>query len=216
MGGPGSTRWGQHVRRRTVNEVTAFVARTLARELRLPAVVGARTVEVERGSLRGKLVRYVIDLEAVAQPQGRGAVRWWCRCGECGVLRRALYARPDESRVSCRECRNLAYQSQRLARYQRLTYRAQCIARTLGALDRWPAAVLRAAAEATGAAEPDIVDVEMVADGVIPKRPRGMHRRTYRQRRAALQRVLDARDEIMAEDFADLLAGIGSTRSARQ
>jgi hypothetical protein len=115
-----------------------------------------------------------------------------------------------------RECRNLAYTSQRLARYQRLTYRAQRIGRALGALDRWPAAVLRAAAEATGAAEPDIVDVEMVADGVIPKRPPGMHRRTYRQRRAGLHRVLDARDEIMVEDFADLLAGIGPTRSARQ
>jgi len=203
------------VRRRTVNEVTAFRARALARELRLPAVAGTWTVEVERGGMRGALRRYVVELEAVVQPKG-GGVRWWCRCKRCGVRRLALYAKPGESEVSCRACWKLSYQSQRLARYNRLTYRAQCIARTLGALDRWPAAVLRAAAEATGAAEPDIVDVEMVADGVIPKRPRGMHRRTYRQRRAALQRVLDARDEIMAEDFADLLAGIGSTRSARQ
>ena len=212
MGGYGSTRWGGHVRRCTVEDALALEARVLARELRLPAVVGSRTVEVERGRLRGALRRYVVELEAVAQPSG-GGVRWWCRCAQCGVLRRALYAKPGQPDAKCRECWDLAYESQRLARDKRLARRARALARTLGAWDVLAAAFARAAAQATGAAVPEIVDVAMAAeDGIVPKRPRGMHRITYRVLRAELQRVLDARDSIMYEDLKKLRDQIRSPR----
>lgn len=167
MGGLGSTRWRGHRRRRTVDEVLAFpvsVLASYARHFPTPPGPGRRSAEL-RASAAWGLVHASVTVEAAAQPFG--GVRWWWRCGGCDRRRRALYAVQAHCVVRCRVCLGLAYSSQQLAPLDRLAHRAYGLALRLGATEFIPAPHARP-----------------------PARPAGMHRRTYRARRAQLDMVL--------------------------
>ena len=199
MGGSGSTRWGGHVRRRTIGEQTiALHVPTLARALAEPAeqwgtfgglgaaratwTLGADDASGRRvlslayafgwGGEPPRDVRDALTLEAVPQPFG--GVRWWFRCPSCRRRRVALYVVPVLHRFRCRRCTGLAYYSQRCDHLGRLELTMQRIARRLG--DPVPNAL------------PD-----------LPPKPPRMHWRTY-------QRHVDAVDAAGAAHLADGMA----------
>jgi hypothetical protein len=120
----------------------------------------------------GGTVRDEVTLEAVPQPFG--GVRWWWRCAGCNSRRRSLYVAPNALVARCRRCFELAYLSQRLVTFDRLTLKALAIGEEFGS--------------------PDLDDVLLF--GTPPPRPRGMHRRRYRRRVKELQRALRAREVV--------------------
>jgi hypothetical protein len=76
-----------------------------------------------------------LDLALVPTPQAFGGVRWWLRCGRCGVRRSAIYAVRTTTggvAVGCRACLRLKYQTQ----HAEPAHRHQCtlhrIVRRLG------------------------------------------------------------------------------------
>ncbi len=90
-------------------------------------------------------------VELTYSDQYLGGRRSWFLCPQCDRRCAILYRRHGD--LACRECHDLAYESQRLSRSDRLTLRAQRIRHRLGG--------------SGNLSKP------------FPERPRGMHRRTY-------------------------------------
>lgn len=188
VGGLGSTRWSAHRRRATVDEAPLRIrAQWLADRLRgdqraahgnirfsrdldiefelSPDVDDRRLMELRlaasRAGSRKVLSHYRVAMHAARQPLG--GRRWWFFCPECRTRRQTLYVAPENYRWTCRSCAGLAYTSQRLRHSGRLALRAEKLA-------------IRA-------------KVEWDPDDLPPDRPRGMHRRTFKRRLAALKSV---------------------------
>jgi hypothetical protein len=189
MGGLGSTRWRAHVRRATVEETPLRVraqwfadrlqgdqraahgsirfSRDLDIEFELSPDVDARRlmelrVLASRAGRRKVLSRYRVAMHAATQPLG--GRRWWFFCPQCRTRRQSLYVESDNYRWNCRECAGLAYASQSLPYHGRLALRAEKLAKRTKV--EW---------------DPD--------DVLLPDRPHGMHRRTFKRRLTALKNV---------------------------
>jgi len=76
--------------------------------------------------------------------------------------------------LRCRRCLGLAYHSQRLAPFDRLTQRAENLARRLGESD------------------PGVI----FSTGLLPAKTKGMHWRTFERKRAQLEATLARRDAV--------------------
>jgi len=179
MGGSGSGRWGGHARRRTVEEALLALKVAPLREL-LTQPDGTRgeahwgdaaSLAVRVGTLpngyRTLRVDYAIQIdrapaeayreevavEAVRQPFG--GHRWYFRCPLCARRRAWLYLLRTVFRFRCRACYGLAYHVQRLDRLSRQQRAFRRIVRRLGA------------------------DPETDGWHRLPRRPKGMRRKTY-------------------------------------
>jgi len=180
MGGWGSTRWGGHGRRLTVEETPRLSVEKLLAALPESGYVGPLRFVVE--SADGH--RQEVDAARMVQPFG--GWRWSIMCPACGKECRALFRPRLGTSWACRRCHRLAYYSQRLKRYWRLNQR----------LDKcW---------EQMGGTEDDL------AVRRWPRRPKRMHRTTYERLRAEWNALNNAVWDEGAGSIARFLARLGA------
>lgn len=186
MGGYGSGRWGWHRTKETSDRLLRLDVRLLARSgLIAPGVVGWLPVAWSRGDrpagevlvgynhgrpgevvLEYRVRRSEVEAwEPVREPVALdrtpcpyGGSRPWFRCPGCDGRRAVLYGNGGLFR--CTGCHDLAYSSTREGSYESDRRRADELRRRLGGK---PGAV------------------------TVPRKPKGMHRRTYERMVAEIQ-----------------------------
>ena len=120
MGGYGSTRWGWHDKKTTVEDCRQLnVGRMqLKPNVKLLVVADYDTrpyiVDVDTFETDGFLVTQCgWRVELSSTPAPNGGRRWWLHCPACNRRGGKLYAPPwMGSKLKCRNCYNLAYESQ--------------------------------------------------------------------------------------------------------
>lgn len=110
-----------------------------------------------------------------------GGLRWWWRCPRSGRRVAKLCLPPGASIFASRSFYRLAYNSQRVTTLDRSHNRQRRLYRKLGA---------------------EYEDFEQTP----PRRPKGMHRRTYERLTAELYDAMEAHDEIFEIGAAAILA----------
>lgn len=160
MGSARSGRYGRRSLRGTV-EQTRYL--TLA-DLIDAGVVRLTSDDVWNGSASFILEPsgdvWTLGLCVSAAPQPTGGVRWYLHCPCCGRRCTALYLPRGANQYACRKCSQLDYRTQRIGRRARSAYKAFKLLRRIGVTSR----------------------------GIVPPKPKGMHRTTY-------IRLLDAVDK---------------------
>lgn len=137
MGGYGSSRWGWHRKRYTVDEALSFGASWLCRRhilgpdvyrvdgLRWTYATGHAcdvALTISTGPTSGTLrLAYgfrsdpdhpeAYDLALETTRPYFGGLRWWIVCPRCGRRCDKLYLPPGARRFACRVCHDLAYRS---------------------------------------------------------------------------------------------------------
>ncbi len=141
MGGYGSSRWGCHTKKRTVEDGLSLDVGKLVRDgiLNSSETYGGSLTwrSTRSGEVRGSvsfdrrrvgdellfIVRYTVtrrngekvDVEnripCETTPLHFGGVRWWFRCPSCGRRAGKLHLPPSALRFACRTCHDLAYTS---------------------------------------------------------------------------------------------------------
>lgn len=150
MGGWGSTRWGEHRRRRTVEETTCLPVGSVVDTF---AGAGCACVpHVIVTSADGH--QQVVEAKRTRQPFG--GWRWLIVCPQCGRGCTAVYRPGSEASWACRRCHRLGYHTQRLTPSRRLGRRLEACWQELG-----------------GCREDNGTGPKW------PRRPKGMHRATY-------------------------------------
>lgn len=147
MGGKGSTRWGGHQPRRTVEDcINISIGRMVAQADLARGIQSGLGLEssghqkwlndgVEYARLKHKLVwgeqlHIAIDFEAAGQkgkqlipithtPTASGGARFWFTCPSCQRRARVLYLPNNEQVFACRACHNLGYEVQQLPKSAR-------------------------------------------------------------------------------------------------
>ena len=130
MGGFGSTRWGKHQRRLTVEECFELPIRPFYPYIER----GMQDVEMiywrnQRGPVWAAAFITCASTLNVFQAQQtdrisltttglrNGGNRWWFICPQCQERRcYKLYLRPDRPELACRSCHNLTYMSSQQSR----------------------------------------------------------------------------------------------------
>ncbi len=215
MGGYGSSRWGWHSRRCTVEESRSLLVRDLGIEnlndpqwrdytrggvgLRLgittesPGQMGVawlqRSVILVRSFTSDSPTELV---QLLGQPMRFGGVRWWFICPSCSRRRMTLYLPTIAGgrSWSCRTCYGLKYRTQRLDPMSRFEARMHRVAKTLGR------------------------SCESSLDAP-PAKQKWMRWSTYEKRTAAWWSASDARDMAWMQGMQSFLARI-ELRSARK
>lgn len=190
MGGLGSTRWDGHRRHRTVEETTnalhvreaRVVVQRLDAESRDDGLVRLARAPTRRAMVRRLATnRWELlvcndwtrnaDAVIVERREHPETVTWLLRCPYCQAPCRTLYEATADSDLSCRSCSRLTYTSQRLAPHDRATFLSKRLASKLGT--EWSP-----------------------MGSKIPRRRRGLRRRTFATWRRLLAGHMEQRDSI--------------------
>lgn len=110
-------------------------------------------VLVGKEKLRQERVRVLLATTSLPS----GGRRWWFVCPECLKRRDLLYLLPGGLRLACRQCRGLAYASQRTrptAPRRRRTRSAVSISKTVEHTVEWGVPVKRTTLTLTDHAQP--------------------------------------------------------------
>jgi len=136
-------------------------------------------------SVNGKPMDYRIWLERT--PCNFGGFRWWWRCPRSGRRVRVLCLPPGETMFVARAMYRLPYRSQREAPIQRSHDRLGRLYRKLGGAYHY-------------------------FEDPIPRRPKGMHRRTHERLAGAIEQAESSHDRIWLAGNAVLLRRLGWRR----
>lgn len=143
MGGPGSTRWGEHTKKRTIEEcvvleanrlVKAIGRENLNRPYECSGIIGQQfyfefvnreddepllILEIPQRASNTAIKEQ--DILFISSPGTAGGVRWWFVCPRCERQVGKFYLPPDETAFACRSCHKLSYKSAQTAhKYDRL------------------------------------------------------------------------------------------------
>ena len=168
MGGPGSGRWKQHTRARTIEECVIFLDTSTFRRnfrLRKPVTEGTLTWASASGDVSGKahhslhvegdratltliftagapsereIVNHRLHLTPMELPSG--GRKWFFVCDGCDRRACKLYLPKDETRFGCRRCHHLSFRSCQESRSLAGLYRRL---QRLGVLPDWDRQDLR-------------------------------------------------------------------------
>lgn len=154
------------------NEKGSISVRVLSDAVELFYIINPKSESPEE-------IHYQVPLTRTSCNYGGG--RPWFVCPGTGCGRRVVKLYLGSKYFLCRNCHNLAYESQRENRSDRLFYKAQKIKKRLGGKP--------------GLGYP------------FPKRPKGMHQQTYRRLQWEVEELEHASMLVMAERFG-LLSGL--------
>ncbi len=143
MGGPGSTRWRQHTKKRTIEKcfvleanrlVKAIGRENLSRPFECSGIIGQQfyfefvnreddepLLILEIPQQASNAATKEQEILFISSPGTAGGVRWWFVCPRCERQVGKLYLPPGETAYACRSCHELTYKSAQTAhRYDRL------------------------------------------------------------------------------------------------
>jgi hypothetical protein len=130
-------------------------------------------------SANGKLEDYQVQIEA--SPGHYGGMRWWWICPISGGRTATLYLPPGATVFAARQAHRLAYRSQREATIDRTHARQARFHRMLGGTcDHY--------------------------EQPPPRRPKGMHRKTYEQLTADLNAAMEAHERAFDAGASAIMA----------
>jgi hypothetical protein len=225
MGGFGSSRWGGYRRHQNDREAVKIALTRLRTQLRNPCestvpldatdatgrLVFTTTLKITRVEWQhGELTRelrfdahqrrngWVNVIRLVAITGNVGRLAWLACCPQCKQPVRTLFVPRSDitpaltASPRCRRCCGLRYATQQASPEERAEL----------AINR-----------ATRRLRPTLRDL---LDGDMPKRPRGMHRTTYRRLRDAFLHAEQVRDELVLRGAARLIAKFETPLGARR
>ena len=159
MGGYGSSRWGSHRRKHTVEESLPLDVWTLGRDGLIggPSWQGTLVWSITSGPRAGEQTATIgyqwhpeadgnggtlrldnnangtpaVDALAIVASEGNAGRQWFCLCPDCDRRVRKLFMPPAETHFHCRICGGLTYRSSQESRQHQGLYRL--LAREMGA-----------------------------------------------------------------------------------